>query len=231
MNSSAPTAIAAARIWSSVAPGRPNAMFSRTEPAKRKPSCGTIPSCRRSDWHGDVAQVVPVDRDATAGRVVEPGEQLDDRRLARARVPDEGDRPARRDRERDAVQDLGPALGVREVNVVERHLAPDLRQLARVGGVGQPRLGVEHGEDVVERGRRRQERLVELRELLHRVEEVRQEPDEDEEAARRQVALEHQRAAVAEHHGHRERREQVDVREVDRRGDHRRGRWPRGSGR
>ena len=31
------------------APGVPKAMFSATVPAKRKPSCGTIPSCPRSD--------------------------------------------------------------------------------------------------------------------------------------------------------------------------------------
>ena len=32
-----------------LASGRPNAMLSRTVPAKRKPSCGTTPSWRRSD--------------------------------------------------------------------------------------------------------------------------------------------------------------------------------------
>ena len=44
-------------------PGRPKAMLSATVPAKRKPSCGTIPSWRRSDCLRDVAQVVPVDLD------------------------------------------------------------------------------------------------------------------------------------------------------------------------
>src|SRR6266511_2026595 len=49
MNSCAPTACAAATIWSGAASGFPNAMLSRTVPAKRKPSCGTTPSWRRSD--------------------------------------------------------------------------------------------------------------------------------------------------------------------------------------
>src|SRR5919202_806530 len=49
MNSWAPTAFAAATTSSGLASGRPKAMFSRTVPAKRKPSCGTIPSWRRSD--------------------------------------------------------------------------------------------------------------------------------------------------------------------------------------
>ena len=49
MNSSAPTARAAATISSSVASGRPKAMLSRTVPPNRKPSWGTIPICERSD--------------------------------------------------------------------------------------------------------------------------------------------------------------------------------------
>ncbi len=50
MNPSAPTAAAAARTSSSLASGRPKAMFSRTVPENRKPSWGTIPSwLRRHD--------------------------------------------------------------------------------------------------------------------------------------------------------------------------------------
>ena len=79
-------------------PGRPKAMFSATVPAKRKPSCGTIPSWRRSDSCVDVAQVDAVDRDAPLGRVVEAREQLRDRRLAGAGVADERDGRARRAR-------------------------------------------------------------------------------------------------------------------------------------
>ena len=49
MKSFAPTVAAAATTSSGVASGFPNAMFSWTVPAKRNPSCGTIPSWRRSD--------------------------------------------------------------------------------------------------------------------------------------------------------------------------------------
>ena len=49
MNASAPTASAAATTASWVASGRPNAMFERTLPEKRKLSWGTIPSCERSE--------------------------------------------------------------------------------------------------------------------------------------------------------------------------------------
>ena len=47
MKSPAPIASAAASISSSDASGRPKAMFSRTVPEKRNPSCGTIPSWLR----------------------------------------------------------------------------------------------------------------------------------------------------------------------------------------
>ena len=49
MKRCAPTASAAAATSSGLALGRPKAMFSATVLPKRKPSCGTIPSCRRSD--------------------------------------------------------------------------------------------------------------------------------------------------------------------------------------
>ncbi len=91
-----------------VASGRPKAMFSRTVPAKRKPSCGTMPSWRRSDACVDVAQVDAVDRDPALGRVVEAREQLRDRRLAGARVADERDGRPGGHVEVDPVQHLGP---------------------------------------------------------------------------------------------------------------------------
>ena len=51
-------------------------------------------------------------------------------------------------------------------------------------------LLVEHVHDLVERGDRGQERVVELRELLDRVEEVRQVEDEREQRADRDLAVE-----------------------------------------
>ena len=79
-------------------PGRPKAMLSATVPAKRKPSCGTIPSWRRSDSWRTSRRSVPSIRDRALGRVVEAREQLRDRRLAGARVADERDGRAGRAR-------------------------------------------------------------------------------------------------------------------------------------
>ena len=119
IHSSAPTAAAASSISAhELRRGRPKAMFSATVPAKRNPSCGTMPSCRRSELLRDVAEVVPVDRDPALARVVEAGEQLRDRRLARSRLTDERDGRACGNLEVDVVQDLGQ-LAVAEADVVE----------------------------------------------------------------------------------------------------------------
>ena len=59
-------------------------------------SCGTMPMAARSDFLGDIADVLPVDQDAARRHVVEAEEQPRDRRFAGARRPDDGDRMAGR---------------------------------------------------------------------------------------------------------------------------------------
>ena len=164
----------------------------------------------------DVVEVVPVDRDPARARVVEAREQLRDRRLARAGVADERDRRARRNVERDAVEHLGAFVPVAEAHVLEADVA---RRCCGSSTGARPvehlRLLVQHLDDLVERGDRREERVVELRELLHRVEEVRQVADEREERADGHVPVEDEVAAVAEHDRRRHGREEVDEREVE----------------
>ena len=116
-----------------VASGLPNAMFSHTVPAKRKPSCGTTPSCRRSD---DCVRrsVVAVDRQPAGARLVEAREELRDRRLACARVADERDGRAGRDVEVDPVQHL-VAAPVPEADALEGDVTLDPRERLRAGPV------------------------------------------------------------------------------------------------
>ena len=130
-------------------------------------------------------------------------------------MADQRHRLARLDGERDAVQHLGAALAVGEPDVLELDPACDLWQLLRIRPVGQPGIGIQHVEDLVQRRRSRQERLVELGQLLDRLEEVREQPDEHEQVAGRDLAVDHQHAAVPKHHRHRRGRQQVDDREVD----------------
>ncbi len=146
--------------------------------------------------------------------VVEARQQLDERRLARARVADQRDGLAGGDAEVDAVQHLG-ALAV-----VEVHVARARRRPRSAAAAGRPRAsrssgcGVHDVEDLVERRARRQERVEELRERLDRVEEVRQEEHEREQRADRDRVVEVEDAAVGEHDRGRDRAEQADEREV-----------------
>jgi hypothetical protein len=116
---------------------------------------------------------VTVDRDAAGAWVVEAGEQFRDRRLACARAPDERDGRPRRDLEVEVVEHVRE-VAVAEAHVLEVDTPLDRRELAGVGGVDDLGLLVEYREDPVERRRRREEGVVELRELLDGVEEVRE---------------------------------------------------------
>ena len=94
-------------------------------------------------------------------------------------------------------------------------MARDAVELASVGHVLDLGHLVEHVRDLVERCDRGEERVVELRELLHGVEEVRQVAEERDEDPDRHLTVEHEPAAVAEHDCGRSRREEVDEREIE----------------
>ena len=192
MNSSAPTARAAARdLLVASASGRPKAMLSRDRAAEQERLLRHDPHLR--------AQRARASRRAGRGR-------------RRARARRSGRRSARRAwrtstcrrRSRRPARPSGPA-GIVQVDVVaarsfvvlvgavaERHvLEADLAAHARgssmrVGRVDEVGLLVEQLEDLVERRHAGLVGRVELRELLDRVEEVVQRGDEaDEHADRR----------------------------------------------
>src|SRR3546814_12284078 len=68
----------------------------------------------------DLADVLIVDRDASALRIIEAEEQPRDRRLARARRPDDRQRLARADGKAHAAQDRAVGL-IAEDDILERH--------------------------------------------------------------------------------------------------------------
>src|SRR5438552_517475 len=82
-----------------------------------------------------------VDEDAATAGLVEPGDQVDEGRLARAGRPDDGDDGARRGVEGDAGQGLG-AGRVGEGDGVEGHVALDPLRADGAGALGDFRLGV-----------------------------------------------------------------------------------------
>ena len=90
-----------------------------------------------------------------------------------------------------------------------------MRPASRTRRVGHLRLLDEHLHDLVERRDRGEERAVELRELLDRVEEARRVAEERGQDADRGLAVEDEVGAVAEDDRRRERGEQVDEREVE----------------
>ena len=66
----------------------------------------------------DFAQIDPVERDRARGRVVEPGDQVAERRLARSAAADQGDRLARLDLEVDVAQHLPAGSRIDEADVL-----------------------------------------------------------------------------------------------------------------
>ena len=214
MNSCAPTAFAAAATSAGLGIRPPErdvvANGAGEEEALLRNDSELAPKRRLRD----VAQVDAVDRDPSFERIVEAGEELRDRRLPGAGVADEGDGRPGGDVEVDPVQHLG-SRGVAEANALEADVTLDPVELARVRLVADLGLLVHHVHDLVERGHGREERVVELRELLDRVEEVRQVEDEGEQRADGEAAAEDEIAAVADDDRRRERRQEVDEREVE----------------
>ena len=174
-----------------VASGRPNAMFSRTVPAKRKPSCGTIAELAAQRRLRDVAQVDAVDRDppVASGRRSARAASRSSTCPAPVWPTSATVVPAGTSRSMP-VQHLG-AAAVGEAHVLEADVPVDLAA-ARLapGRVDDLGLLVEDVDDLVERRGRGEERVVELRQLLHRVEEVRHVEHEGEQRPDRHRAVE-----------------------------------------
>ena len=104
-------------------------------PLNRKPSCGTIPICERSDALGDVAQVVPVDEHAARRRVVEARHELGERRLAGAGRADQRHGLPGRHRQVDVRAAPTVVLGRR---VGERHVVEARSRRARAAARSRP---------------------------------------------------------------------------------------------
>ena len=214
MKSWAPTAVAAARISSlrGVRAAERDVVAHRA--GEEEALLRNDPELAAERLLRHVAQVGPVDRDPSLARVVEASEELGDRRLARPRVPDERDGRPGGDVEIEAVQDLRP-VAVAEVEALERDVAFDPAELAGTGAVPHLRLLIHHVHDLVESGDGGEERVVELRQLLDGVEEVRDVEDEREERPHRDLSAGGEVAAVAQHDGGRDGRQEVDEREVE----------------
>src|SRR5690606_32918270 len=110
------------------------------------------------------AEVGAIEGDAAAGRLVEPGQELDQRGLARAVLADQGQLLARTQVERDAGEGRAIAAGIGERDVLEGQAVSraltddpgagrrDHRGLEELVQVGQVEVVLVHATD---RGERR----------------------------------------------------------------------------
>src|SRR5262245_17800158 len=118
------------------------------------------------------SQVSPVEQDAPLGGLVESGEELDERRLARAVLTDEGQALTAGDEERDVAQRPALGPGIPEAHVLEadalllsrRQRGELWRRSGTPGGDGQVLEEVRHVEVVLvhapDRGEDALERLL-----------------------------------------------------------------------
>ena len=104
---------------------------------------------------------------------------------------------------------------VAEGHAAKLHLAAHVRQVDGVGGVEHVGLGVEHRVDLLHRGHRRLEGVVELAELLQRVEEAVQVADERHQHADLEGVAADESAAVPEHDDHGDGRQELHEGEVE----------------
>ncbi len=141
-----------------------------------------------------------VDQHAPGVDVVEARDEVENRRLARARRPDERRRPAPGGRQRD-VGECRRAAAVAEAHALEGDRARAHDERARAGAVANGRLGVEDGIDPLGGGETLLHADVEVGEALHRLVGEQQRRDEREEGPRRRRAGDHLRAAVEDDHG------------------------------
>ena len=113
--------------------GDPYAMLFAIVSSKSTVSCVTIPICARSDASVTSRMSDAVDQDRPARHVVEPRDQVDERRLARAAAPDDAPPSGRR----RTVNDTSRRIRRRPVVVVVEADVAELDRPARSGASGR----------------------------------------------------------------------------------------------
>ena len=146
-----------------------------------------------------LTQVDVVEQDAAAGGVPEPRGEAGDRRLARAGHPDHRDGLTTGDLEIEAGQH-GP-LAIGEVDCFEAKRTARVRQAHRMIGRRDRERLLEHSRELLETRDRGLEQVVELTELLHRLEEAPEVQQESRKYAGAHVSVDREPATVEEDNG------------------------------
>ena len=159
--------------------------------------------------------VLAVDRDLAAQRVVEPRDEADERRLAGAGVADERRALARFDDEVDVLEHQAVRL-IAERDVRELDAALEARRALGVGAFANLAVDRQQLADALEAHRRHRQRVAHLREILHRLVHLVEIEHEHEQRARGQPAVEHEPDAEPEHDARADGDEDVDLRSESR---------------
>ena len=171
-------------------------MFSRIVPPNSHVSCSTMPMFERSSRRRIVGDVDAVERDGAAVELVEPHDQVDQRGLAGAGRPDDGDGLARLGDERQ-VLDQRVRRGRRRTTTWSNSTRPCGLGVGRAGRVGSAALlvGVEQLEDPLGRGDARLQHVDHRRQLRERLGELARVLDERLDVADGSAARRHPQAA------------------------------------
>ena len=133
-------------------------------------------------------------------RLEKARDEVEDRRLPRARRPDQGDGLASRHAQRNAVQ-RDDSRDIAETHPIEGDLAAGDLQRLRSGHIADCWLDVEHLKDAVRGGEALLQRGVEIGQALERLVGQQQRGDEREEGARGARIGDDLMAAIEDHDG------------------------------
>ena len=177
-------------------------MLLSIEAVNRNGSC-----CHHADGatqavEGDAPYVLPVDGDAPAGDVVIAGQQMDDGGLAAAWRADDAEHPPAQDLEGDPVEGERAVLVIGEADILEAQRAFGHRELARVRGIADRRLQIDHREQPRAAGRAPREGIHHQPERAHRELQYGDEGEELGQRPERHRARDHPLAADPEHQPH-----------------------------
>jgi len=164
---------------------------------------------------GSAAQIGAAEGDRAGSRVVQSRHQLGERALARPGRPDERDALAVAHHQIHLLECRLVAAGIREAH--RRHRERAARgQGDSVGGFVDFGSGVENREQLVQCRGCRLHSVVQLRQLLHRVEQAREQQDECDNGAERHGVSVHEPTADADHERRGDHAGEFDQAEVPR---------------
>ena len=181
----------------------PKATLAASVSEKRNGSCGTNPIAPLNTANGHSRTSTPSTNTVPGGRIVQAGQQADERRTFRSRSDRRARRSARtRSWQRHAASTFVPPYSnVRSRNSISPRISrPVASGFSRIVGVRDGRHRVEHLEHPLPRRHAALDHVGDPAERDHRPAEQRQIPEERDELAERQASADDFAAPVPDDH-------------------------------